>query len=34
MFLYFLLMLIQTLDHSSHCKSENRLAVQVVLEIF
>ena len=32
-----LLMFIQTLDHNLHCKfvkSENRLAVQVILEIF
>ena len=34
MFLYSLLMFIQTLDHSSHCKSENLLAVYVILEIF
>ena len=34
MFLYSLLMFIQTLDHSSHCKSENRLAVYVIFEIF
>ena len=27
-------MFIQTLDHISHCKSENRLAVFVILEIF
>ena len=29
-----LLMFIQTLDHSSHCKSENWLAVLVIFEIF
>ena len=29
-----LLMLIQTLNHISHCKSENRMAVLVILEIF
>ena len=29
-----LLMFVQTLYHSSHCKKENRLAVKVILEIF
>ena len=29
-----LLMFIQTLDHSPHCKSENWMAVQVILAIF
>ena len=28
------LMFIQTLDHISHLKSENRLAVEVILEFF
>ena len=27
-------MFIQTLDHISPCKNENRLAVQMILEIF